>query len=338
MCQSEYERSYIFTHDSFREFASGFEMGDPVLIKDFYIDPSLRVRREPNKNTLTRKTGEKIGCRNESISEISDAAADLLCGSSKLCIKKSRRTIYTSSRLYNTTVDFIESPMKLAVLEVERTLPGWGDSSHQIVPVEIIHQIFSSNLKECSISTWNFFKRKIAFCGPPSSGKTEMAKWLSHTLNTQFNANTFAVTEYATSFIQKYGRNPEFDDQFFIWYGQWKREQNASKHDIVISDCPTFLAYIYAILLNKDKFNEKTAMRLSKIHKQSLLDATSYDNIIFMNLKEYVENGVRYHDQNSALEIEKLINIFLNGHNIPHIRATYDDENMILKDVLYLNE
>ena len=141
-------------------------------------------------------------------------AAGLLIEDAILAIKKQRQTVsFTEKGIdhngYHVTVDFLTRPMKLAVLEIEAI-----DEAAYPVPFDITKRLFGEQLKECPLCSYSLFKRKIGICGGPSSGKSETAKIISHILITKYCANSFHVTEFATSFIQKYNRNPQFLDQF----------------------------------------------------------------------------------------------------------------------------
>ncbi len=347
----EHERSYIFTHDGINELLSRCQLqwSKECNIVDYYISKDTRIRHYsymPSNDSyfasvldqwvLTHKKGSKSdGYRFEDEIEIDSKSGEILSGECKFSVTKERWKVHVDSeRPYKVTVDYVTSPLQMAALEIEA-----GDPISMPIPVDITDQLFNADLIECPLSTWDYHNRKIAFCGAPSCGKTETAKWLSHALNTRFKSNSFYVTEYATSFIQKYNRHPEFQDQMLVWYGQWKREQNASScGNLVISDCPTFLSYIYARILHDGPFNDKDALQLSKIYKQSLFDVNSYSNVFFLEMQEYVDNGIRYQTSEEALEIQNRVKMFLEDHKIQHRAVTYNDGEEILKEVLYLNE
>lgn len=168
-------------------------------------------------------------------------------------------------------------------------------------------------------------------------GKSEVSKILSYTLNTQYNANSFHVAEFATTFIQKYKRNPNFWEEFFIWHGQHEREHNADLANIVISDCPTFLTYVYLLHLPKDKFSPDTALVLAKMYKRVLFDVDWYSDLILLELKEYKENAVRYQSFEEALRIQSRVRGFLDDHNIEYSLYDYTKKDEILRDLFYIN-
>lgn len=332
----EHERSYIFTHQGAYDFISRYENPRCKIIEDYYLAENMRIRKTINDDKVyvfTKKTGDKSrGFRFEFEEEISESLAEALISDAKMCVKK-HRYILPSDESYEVVMDFIEEPMKLAILEIE--------ACKEIVypiPADITNKLFGVKLQECPLSTFPLLNRHIGICGGPSSGKTEVSKGISHILNTQYAANSFHVMEFATTFIQKYRKTPDFWEQFFIWHGQHEREHNADLANIVISDCPTFLAYIYLLHLPKESFSEHTALVLAKIYKRVLFDIGWYSNIVFLNLKEYKENKVRYQDIEEALRIEERIRNFLNDHCIPYESYDYTQQDQILKDLFYINE
>jgi len=347
----EHERSYMFTHDGMHRFLEGLKikLGDNFHLEDHYLDKGCRIREIRQMDEagapiddefrLTSKTGDKCdGHRFEDEADLSEEAASILIKQAKLRVSKDRYCITVPSdrpydRPYNITVDFVYHPMKVAFLEVEACEP-----ISIPIPRDIDRTLFGVDLVESTLCTWDYFNRKIAFCGGPSSGKTETAKWLSHAINTRFTGNAFHVTEYATSFIQKYRRKPEFADQIMMLYGQRKRERDASTAGFVVSDCPTFLNFIYAQLLYDMPFCEKSALQLAKIYKEVLFDVPTYDDIILLEIQEYSENNIRYQSKEEALQVQARIRAFLDDHNISYRVATYECADLILNELLYLNE
>lgn len=336
----EHERSYVMTiEDGHRLLAYLGGSNDIQKVSDYYYDKNMRLREYDNKHCLTLKQGNKSsGYRFEQEEIISESASSILRTSAKMIVHKERHKVDLACDgtgkppSYQITMDFVNQPMRLAILEIEAT-----DTGLYPVPSDITSKLFNLNLQECPLSTWDLFNRKIGICGAPSSGKSETAKWISHTLNTKFRANSFHVAEFATTFIQKYKRNPEFYDQFFIWYGQKSREIDAQAANIVISDCPTFLSYIYMLILNTKTFAEDSAMYLSKVYKRALFDVTTYTDMIFLNLCQYSENNIRYQNILEAKKIEERILQFLDDHNILHLNMTFRDGEKMIRDLFHIN-
>lgn len=339
----ENEIAFVFTADSFESFCqhstTSIIKNNSKTITDFYLNKELRVRKEHNPEQsetyyyLVEKKGNKAsGSRIETTTQISPDAADILSRQTKLTIVKIRHNL--QSKIFNNciaTVDFISSPMSLVILELESQNESFIEQN------TIDTMIHKYQLQLCPLSTWKLFKRKIGICGAPSSGKSETAKYLSHILNTQFQANSFHVIEYATSFIQKYQRIPEFNDSFFIWHGQREREKDARTSDIVISDSPTFLPYIYMKYHGPNCFDSFSAMSMAKMYKRALSDIQTYTDLILLNLIEYRNNGVRYHNHIEAKHIQNMIISFLTEHRVPYIQSDCLHTEDLLYKLFYIN-
>lgn len=375
----EHERSYVFTYDGglqfFRDHGLSlyFAKNDPFpgikVIEDYYLSADVRIRKswlqseaaQPGLTSLvtqadgtkicshssnfriglptditylyTRKTGDKsTGSREEFEECISDELAQSLIRDSKLCVKKIRKRLPLGGPDYVVTMDFIDEPMLLSVLEIE-------SATGHAVDERMVADLFGEQLTECPLSAWDIFNRRIAFAGPPSSGKSETSKILSHILNTRFKSNSFHVSEFATTFIQKYQKPPSFWEEFFIWHGQREREHAvANRSPIMISDCPTFLTYIYLMHLPKEDFSPETALMSAKMYKRVLFDIDWYTDILFLRLREYHENNVRYQSgKEEALEIEQRMLQFLDDHRILYKAYDYTQLPEILRDLFYIN-
>jgi len=338
----ENERAYMFTHEA----ADGFMERQQLTVKrvrenicDWYLNPNLRVRQLPGQEgfKLTRKYGDKSeGYRTEEERKISRDVATLLTTDSKLFIRKNcfdfGQLTFDGKRSYRVTLDFINQPMKVAILEIESL-----SENPCPVPDNIIEELFNEKLKECPLSSFNYFRRKVGICGTASGGKIETAKWITHVLNTQYDGNAFNVAEYATNFIQEHGRPPEFEDQLVLLLGQLDREKNAQTADFIVSDCPVFLNYVYCLHLNKKELSERSAILLSEIYQRVLFDLLTYDNLFLLKLIRYKENRVRFQGFEKAQEIQERIYSFLDDHQVEYSAVTYNDSARILDQILYLN-
>jgi nicotinamide riboside kinase len=348
----EHERSYVFTWHGARKFLESQDIpwpeGDDAakVIDDYYLACGLRIRMSSDiscsKAVVTRKQGNKAdGYHVEQEEEIPWDAAKLLAETGSLHVHKKRYQIpIDSSRVdrpndanVKAILDLVERPMRIAVLEIEAV-----SESLYPLPVDICRRLFGVDLESCPLSTFEYFKRKIGICGAPSSGKSETASVIAHRVNTDFGGNAFHVAEFATTFIQKYHRNPTFQDQFFIWHGQKEREQDAESAGIVVSDCPTFLAYIYLMYLNREKFSPQVALYCSKLYKRALFDIENYRDLVFLQLQDqYADNNVRYQSKAEAEELERRILQFLKDHRIPFTTATCYEAEQIVDKLFWIN-
>jgi len=334
----EKERAYIFSIKDAVDIAID-KFGKNIIsdkydsITDYYLQKNIRIRNENGLFFLQRKTGNKCDLqRLEESSLLSGNASNILKNESKLQIDKKRFDLFSNDD-YIITLDILKNPFKIAILEIESRKENTPPTLQEILKTD--HKFI-----ECPLSIWDYTFRKIGICGGPSAGKTEVSKYISNRLNADFKINSFCTTEYATSFIQKYKRNPTIHDQFIIWNSQQKREEDASKkHNVVISDSPTFLSYIYSLYSCKEKPIEDKSnfFLLTKLYKRCLEDLVGYQQIFLLNTIEYTENGIRFHDKKESDNIKDYIKKFLQDHGVNFIVSDFSQQEDILKTILYMN-
>ncbi len=159
---------------------------------------------------------------------------------------------------------------------------------------------------------------RIGFSGVPGSGKTTCARALAaYCRNFPRLKNIELVSEYARRYITKYGIDSLWD-QIRLVNKQVDWENSLSdKIDIVITDSPIFLGFVYAMELRKDSSNEKETMLMNDLFK--ILNKHNcpprYDIIFhFPPILKAVEDGVRpksNFDEKWRTETnDKLINCF----------------------------
>lgn len=326
----EIELSFIFDYNKTKEMVKNINNFSEIV--DYYIDENHRIRITPDEIFATKKNGDKSSGMREEIDielDYSEEIIEFAESCSKLKIEKTR---YYYDSLQNFTIDLVESPIKVAILEIE------FDNKEDLKKTK--QDANEAGLIESGLNAWNYCKRKIAIAGGPSSGKTSIAKGLCLNLNNNYNANASDVVEYATSFIQRENRIPIFEDSCWIYTKQSEREQTVAKTaNIVISDCPPFLSYIYAVRqMRKMESSPHTDFALQALYKRAVHSLKAYEQIIVMNLVEYKENGVRYHNKKQSLEIREDIIKFLENHGRRFKSYNYNQLNDITKDVLYMNE
>jgi len=335
----EKERSYIFKFDDLIKLVTKFPSYSESQLKtdtieDYYLNKNLRLRKKNDKISMEHKSdGKKEDGREEESEKISENWFNLLKEKAILKVVKKRQTILTEPNDYVITLDIVSEPMRLLIVEIESLNGGDPPRLENFIPVD-------TRFRTCPLSAWNYFKRKIAICGAPSSGKTSTAQWITNNINTEFGGRSFCPIEYATSYIQKYDKIPNINDQYMIWECQNSRENDAlAKCDMVISDSPTFLSYIYGLITSKDMdINDKNIL-LSKLYKRSLEGLCEYEQIFFLHLLDYKENGIRYNKAGEAKYINDMIYNFLRQHGMyQSTYMTYEDREYILSDILYLNE
>jgi len=337
MTHTELERSYVFKTTNIAEisaFLGTTISSESTNITDSYLSPDTRIRETNDQLRpweLTRKTGHKRnGIRTEENHTIGTAVANCLKSDARLVVSKRRHSVNTNVKNLLVTLDTIVSPMTLSIIEIEST-----DGK----PPPTLQGLFGVEAEECPFAAWGLFRQKIGVCGAPSSGKTEAAKHISYLLSTKFGANSFYVPEYATSFIQKYGITPEALDQFVVWYSQMSAEQHASAYaDMVVSDCPTFLAYIYAIRHNHLPLSKQLKIHLTKLYERVIDDISQYSRIVYLPPQKFVSNNIRFHNNDEISAIDKQIVAFLDLHQINYITADRNRVQDIVSSIMHIND
>lgn len=136
---------------------------------------------------------------------------------------------------------------------------------------------------------------RIGFSGVPSSGKTTMARALAAELKTKYRVIEL-VSEYARMYKIKYGPIATVQDQFRILDKQveWEEEIPITT-DVLITDSPVFLGFLYALDL-RDPHDKKDTMWVNDLfRKMSNLNSPARYDFIF-NLKPVlvpVDDSVR---------------------------------------------
>jgi len=164
---------------------------------------------------------------------------------------------------------------------------------------------------------------RVAFTGAPDSGKTTLAKMVSARLNLEGYVPAL-IHEYARDYITKYGVRPNtVAEQFLVFYMQLERENEmcSSSTQIMYTDCPVMLSYIYAIDLVKD---DKDRDNLTYLYNKTLMVLENRYDLIFMlrPFRETVKDDVRAQDWDRIGKLDKQIKAFLNLHGIVHTELT----------------
>lgn len=116
---------------------------------------------------------------------------------------------------------------------------------------------------------------KIGLVGAPGSGKTELARGVMHKIN---SPRKEYIHEYARDFITEFRVAPTLQDQYLITNKQFNAEASCPA-DILISDSPAFLGYIYAKLI-ADIRDQKHRLYLNELHALAMHNLASYDIIV----------------------------------------------------------
>ncbi len=184
---------------------------------------------------------------------------------------------------------------------------------------------------------------RVAFTGAPDSGKTTLAKMVSAKMNLKGYVPAY-VHEFARDYITKYGIRPNtVAEQFYVLKVQEQREREmcSSSTQIMYTDCPIMLSYIYAIDLVRDA---KDLKMLSELYEETLrllgnpnissglrtelqIPKPRYDLIFYLRpFRETVKDDVRAQDWDRIGKLDTQVKSFLVLHGIVHTELT--DTNM----------
>ena len=164
---------------------------------------------------------------------------------------------------------------------------------------------------------------RVAFTGAPDSGKTTLAKMVSARLNLEGYVPAI-IHEYARDYITQYGIRPNtVAEQFLVFYIQYEREEHmcSQSTQIMYTDCPLMLSYIYAIDLVKD---DKDRDNLAYLYNKTLdILKDRYDLIFLLRpFRETVKDDVRAQDWDRIGKLDKQIKAFLDLHGMVHTELT----------------
>lgn len=140
---------------------------------------------------------------------------------------------------------------------------------------------------------------RVGFVGVPGAGKTSTARALSAFCrkNEKFK-KVELIAEYARRFIAKYGTETlTLSDQFRIMEKQleWEDVIPEESTDLLITDSPVHLGFIYALDLRR-RNNQKDTMYMNDIYKRlnKINYPTRYEYIFHLPpVFTPVEDGVR---------------------------------------------
>ncbi|MCK5018809.1 MAG: ATP-binding protein [Candidatus Peribacteraceae bacterium] len=304
-------------------------------IKDFYLEKNLRIRAEfdpengnPIKTILCKKGEHNGRGREESETIIEDTLVKFFEGNSQLTVVK-HRFVFTFKnhpkwKNVGVVIDHVESPIKMKRVEIEA-----------IDDPDIIDEIqkipFLKSWKRETRPSWVYFKRKIGIAGPPSSGKTTVARAFVNFLSVTYGATVEYVNEYARTHIARYGV-PHWYVQPLIMWSQDRRENDSSTYPMFVTDSPKFLAYIYALFNRTGNLDDEAIYILSKLYKASLYAAKDYSDLILLTPKSVKAEGIRYQDDNDAEALYSMMKGFLFNHDINFIECDY---NHALEELAY---
>jgi nicotinamide riboside kinase len=139
---------------------------------------------------------------------------------------------------------------------------------------------------------------RIGVTGVPGAGKTSLARGLASACRRIDKLKRVElVSEYARRYISKHGDISDMWEQFRILEKQreWEDSVSSTKLDLMISDSPIFLGFIYCMELPKD--STKSVMCFNDVFKAMLKlnsPKSRYDIIFHLPpVVTPVDDGVR---------------------------------------------
>jgi nicotinamide riboside kinase len=139
---------------------------------------------------------------------------------------------------------------------------------------------------------------KVGIIGVPGSGKTTLARSISSKCRSiESLKNIELVSEYARRYISKYGEVTNISEQYRILEKQieWEDSVCNNKLDIMITDSPVFLGFIYCCELPKT--TQKEIMFYNDIFKRMVKlnnPIPRYDIIFHLNTSlKPIDDGIR---------------------------------------------
>ena len=119
------------------------------------------------------------------------------------------------------------------------------------------------------------------------------------------------------------GMIESISEQYGIYLGQKKLEDELSVFDYALTDYATFVPYIYGrfMLGNKER-TKKEIQILKDLYCLAIEDIQDYDMIVYVPREfGYIQDGVRWQDEDIALQIDDAILSFLKAENVNYVEV-----------------
>jgi nicotinamide riboside kinase len=160
---------------------------------------------------------------------------------------------------------------------------------------------------------------RIAILGGPRCGKTTLMQQLYVDLKIR-DINVGAASEYSTDYLRDKGMIENIAEQYGIYLGQLKLEQELEQFDYAITDYATFVPYIYGRFMLGDKERSKKEIEILKdLYVLALRDLPKYDHVFFVPREfGYTKDGVRWQDEEMASAVDNAILNFLQSENVKY--------------------
>lgn len=176
---------------------------------------------------------------------------------------------------------------------------------------------------------------RIGLLGGPGCGKSTQCAHFFSKLK-EAGIQTEQVQEWVREAINK-GQIPPNTPWVQFWiYSEQKAKEDCipSAINYMVTDSPTILSYVYALLFAK---RPNDNYLLIKMYENFLTDLTRYDYLFICEReKPYIEDGTRAQTKEQAMEIDQLLLSYLDTHHVKYyvINGTVEERTNQMRDVI----
>ncbi len=164
--------------------------------------------------------------------------------------------------------------------------------------------------------------KRIAVLGGPRCGKTTLIQHLYVEMKIA-GLNVGYALEYSTEYLKDKGMIETISEQYGIYLGQKKIEDELEVFDYALTDYATFVPYIYGRFMLGNKARSKKEIQILKdLYCLAIEDIQNYDMIVYVPREfGYIQDGVRWQDEDIAIQIDESILNFLKSENINYVEV-----------------
>lgn len=164
--------------------------------------------------------------------------------------------------------------------------------------------------------------KRIAVLGGPRCGKTTLIQHLYVEMKIA-GLNVGYALEYSTEYLKDKGMIETISEQYGIYLGQKKIEDELEVFDYALTDYATFVPYIYGRFMLGNKSRSKKEIQILKdLYCLAIEDIQNYDMIVYVPREfGYIQDGVRWQDEDIAIQIDESILNFLKSENVNYVEV-----------------
>lgn len=182
---------------------------------------------------------------------------------------------------------------------------------------------------------------RIAILGGPRCGKTTLIQQLYVEMKVM-GLSVGCASEYSTDYLRDKGMIETIAEQYGIYLGQLKLEEDLSVFDYAITDYATFIPYVYGrFMLGSKKRTKKEIEILKDLYFLALKDLPKYDYIFFVPREfGYAKDGVRWQDEETASQVDIAIRHFLDAENVNYaeVNGSTKERAQKILDIIGLSQ